>query len=100
IAAGCSGSTETLQLAGSHGFIPLMGRGSDTAQEIRRYGEIYAEAAAEAGQTISRRDFHVARIIYVAETDEQAREDVREGLTGLLADRKKEPIYLSKRLLP
>ena len=100
IAAGCSGSTETLQLAGRHGFMPLMGRGSDTAEEIRQYGDIYLRAAEEAGITGSRRDFRVARIIYVADTNRQAREDVRGGLSYLIADRKKEPIYLTRRLLP
>jgi alkanesulfonate monooxygenase SsuD/methylene tetrahydromethanopterin reductase-like flavin-dependent oxidoreductase (luciferase family) len=100
IAAGCSGSTETLELAGSHGFIPLMGRGSDTPEEIRRYGEIYTRAAEAAGQTVSRRSFHVARVMYVAETDEQALEEARPGLSELLQDRKKEPIYLMKRLAP
>ncbi len=100
IAAGCSGSTETLELAGRHGFAPLMGRGSDTPDEIRRYGEIYTEAAEKAGQTVSRRSFHVARVIYVAETDAQALEEARPGLSELLEDRKKEPVYLMRRMAP
>src|SRR5205807_7223161 len=59
IAAACSGSEDTIQLAASHGFIPLFGRGSDSAADIRRSAESYERYASEAGPTAARRHYHV-----------------------------------------
>lgn len=98
IAAACSGSPETLELAGRHGFIPLLGRGNDSAEEIRRWGEMYLGAARAAGLPPTRREFRVAHVIYVSDTDRKARDEARDGLTALLAER--DPAYLRKHLKP
>ncbi len=98
IAAACSGSAETLELAASHGFIPLLGRGNDTAEEIHVMGEHYVRAAEVAGRPPSRREFRVTHVVYVADSEKQARDDTRQGLTQLLAER--DPVYLMKHLKP
>ena len=98
IAAGCSGSTETIELAGRHAFIPLFGRGNDTAEEVRRWADIYLRAAEAAGHHVSRSTFRVSRVVYVGETDRAARDDVREGLTQILAER--DPVYLRRHVPP
>jgi alkanesulfonate monooxygenase SsuD/methylene tetrahydromethanopterin reductase-like flavin-dependent oxidoreductase (luciferase family) len=98
IAAACTGSPETIDLAAKHGFIPLFGRGGDMAQDIKQAGNLYVESARAAGRTPSRRDFHVAHIVYVGETDEQARNDARAGLTSYLETGKREPLHFQKRI--
>jgi len=98
IAAACSGSAETIEVAAHHGFIPLFGRGSDTAEEVAKMSATYLRAAAAAGQAPSRRQFHVAHVVYVGETDQKARNDVREGLSRIVADR--DPVYLMRHLGP
>jgi len=98
IAAGCSGSADTIELAARHGFIPLFGRGSDPAEELREWGELYLRTARAAGQPLSRKAFHVAHVIWVAETDGQARDQVREGLTYKLST--VDPAHLMKRIPP
>jgi alkanesulfonate monooxygenase SsuD/methylene tetrahydromethanopterin reductase-like flavin-dependent oxidoreductase (luciferase family) len=100
IAAACSGSPDTIELAARHNFIPLLGRGSDSAEDIRRAGDQYADAASAAGHTPSRKTFHVAHVVYVGETDREARDDVREGLSRLLEERKREGPYLARRVPP
>jgi alkanesulfonate monooxygenase SsuD/methylene tetrahydromethanopterin reductase-like flavin-dependent oxidoreductase (luciferase family) len=100
IAAACTGSAETLDLAARHGFIPLLGRGNDLAQDIRRSGDIYVGASEAAGRAPSRREFRVARVVYVGETDEKAKDDVRHGLSRLLEERKVEGPYLLKHVPP
>src|SRR5206468_8273637 len=44
IAAACSGTAETLEIAARNGFIPLLSRGNDPAEEIRERGDIYLHA--------------------------------------------------------
>lgn len=100
IAAACSGSADTIELAARNGFIPLFGRGAETAQEIRAWGDLYLDAALAAGRRPARRDFHVTRVVYVADTDAQAREHVREGLTQILEVSKREPSRVRSQIPP
>ncbi len=100
IAAACSGSADTIELAARHGFIPLFGRGSDSAEDIRGMSELYLRVAAANGQPVSRGTFHVAHVIYVGDTDREALDDVRENLSILLEERKREGPYLQKHVPP
>lgn len=101
IAAGCSGSSETIEVAARHGFIPLFGRGNDTAEEIRQWAEVYRKAAEGVGIRPARSSFRVTRLIYVAETDQKAREDLRPTATRLIEDRKRVAgVYLLQKLPP
>ncbi len=98
IAAACSGSADTIEMAARHGFIPLFGRGNDTADEVSRWSDTYIEAATAAGRQPSRRDFHVSHIVYVGESDAEARNDVRDALTKVVAER--DPVYLARHIPP
>ncbi|HZT07959.1 MAG TPA: LLM class flavin-dependent oxidoreductase [Chloroflexota bacterium] len=101
IATACSGSAETLEFAGRHGFIPLLGRGNDRAEEIREWADVYLQAAEAAGRTPSRRLFHANHFVYVGENDRRAREDVLAGLSYVLERRKRETaIFLEKHIPP
>src|SRR5438093_6759788 len=51
IACACTGSAETIELAARNRFIPLLGRGNDTADAIGKMCEMYIESAAAAGYT-------------------------------------------------
>ncbi len=98
IAAACSGTAETLEIAARNGFMPLLGRGNDTAEEIRNMGDAYVRAAEAAGREPTRQGFRVTHVVYVADSEKQARDDTREGLTRLLVER--DPVYLRKHLKP
>ncbi len=101
IATACSGASETLEIAARHGFIPLLGRGNDKAEEIRGWAGEYVEAAERAGRAPSRHTFRATHFVYVAETDQQALADTREGLTYVLERRKREvAIFLQSRIPP
>jgi len=100
IAAACSGSTDTIDLAAQHGFIPLFGRGSDPADEVKAWGDYYLKAAAAADQPASKDSFHVAHVIYVAESDARARDDVRESMSRSLEQRKKDSPYMKRHAPP
>jgi alkanesulfonate monooxygenase SsuD/methylene tetrahydromethanopterin reductase-like flavin-dependent oxidoreductase (luciferase family) len=99
IAAACSGTAETLELAARNGFIPLLSRGNDQPEEIRERGEIYLKAATASGRASSPGIFRVTYFVYVGESDSQAREDLREGATYILERRKREnPQVLEGRI--
>jgi limonene 1,2-monooxygenase len=101
IATACSGTPETLEFAARNGFIPLLGRGNDTAEEIREWAEIYLHAAEAAGRVPSRRTFHANHFVYVGENDRKAREDVMAALEYVLERRKRETaIFLQKHIPP
>ena len=96
VAAACSGSAETLELAATRGFIPLLSRGNDSPAEIRKRGDAYLRFAAAAGRAASRSMFRLTRFVHVGATDKQAREDVREGLSAALKQRKHDnPAWLT-----
>jgi alkanesulfonate monooxygenase SsuD/methylene tetrahydromethanopterin reductase-like flavin-dependent oxidoreductase (luciferase family) len=99
IAAACSGSAETIELAAHHGFIPLFGRGGDDPADVRQWAEMYIQAAKAAGQTPTRASFHVTHVVYVGETDERARNETRESMARSLEQRKLDSIY-TRRLIP
>jgi len=100
IAAACSGSPETLELAAHNGFIPLLSRGNDSPEEIHERGDTYVQAAHAAGLGGSRAIFRVTRFVHVGETDGQAREELREGATYVLERRKRENPAMLQDLIP
>jgi alkanesulfonate monooxygenase SsuD/methylene tetrahydromethanopterin reductase-like flavin-dependent oxidoreductase (luciferase family) len=101
IAAACSGSAETIQTAAKHGFIPLFGRGQDLPDDVHAWCDTYVKAAEAAGRSPSRKPFHVTHFVYVAETDQKAREDTWPDLGAILDRRKTEtPEYLQRRIPP
>lgn len=80
VAAACSGALPTLEIAAHNGFIALLGRGGNPAKEIREMGDAYVQAAEAAGRRPSRNLFRVAHNVYVAESDRQARDELRATL--------------------
>jgi limonene 1,2-monooxygenase len=100
VAAACSGSRETLEIAARNGFIPLLSRGYDPPEEIRQRGDTYLEAAEASGRPASRDSFRVTYFVYVGESDQQAREDLRDGYSYVLQRRKRENPGVLKDCIP
>jgi alkanesulfonate monooxygenase SsuD/methylene tetrahydromethanopterin reductase-like flavin-dependent oxidoreductase (luciferase family) len=79
--AGVSASSETLGLAGERGYIP-MSINFVPPRILKTHWAAVEAGAARAGRRADRATWRIARDVYVADTDEQAR---REALAGPLA---------------
>ncbi len=76
--AGITASSGTLRIAGANGWIP-MSINFITKNVLRTHWQSVEDGAHETGRTPDRSMWRVARDIYVAETTEDARRDVKEG---------------------
>ena len=76
--AGITASSGTLRIAGANGWIP-MSINFITKNVLRTHWQSVEDGALETGRTPDRSMWRVARDIYVAETTEEARRDVKEG---------------------
>lgn len=74
----CSKTDGTPELAGRLGLMPLTGD-FIPRERLKRFGELFVEGARAAGRKPSRNGLHATRVIYVAETDKEARDDMRES---------------------
>jgi alkanesulfonate monooxygenase SsuD/methylene tetrahydromethanopterin reductase-like flavin-dependent oxidoreductase (luciferase family) len=76
--AGLSPKSDTIRFAGEQGFLPLSL--TFNAQYLRDHWSVMEEGAASAGRPCSRRDWRVIRDIFVADTDDAAKDWVRNSL--------------------
>lgn len=76
--AGTSPSSRTLGWGAGKGFLP-MSFFDLNPESIRSQWDVISRGADEAGRTASRRDWRIARVVYVAETDTIARRHIRES---------------------
>ncbi|MBM3942288.1 MAG: LLM class flavin-dependent oxidoreductase [SAR202 cluster bacterium] len=77
--AGTSLGSDSIKIAGERGWIP-MSSSNLAPQHLKGHWEVVSEAAASHGREMDRRDWRVARDIFVAETSQLARERAREVL--------------------
>jgi limonene 1,2-monooxygenase len=77
-------SPDTARLAGKNGFGVLT---SDfiPASRVRLFGDALVEGQRAAGRATSRNGLRACRVVYVAETDRQARDDMRETFAKRIA---------------
>ncbi len=80
----CSKTDGTPELAGRLGLMPLTGD-FIPLERLKRFGELYVEGARAAGRKPSRNGLHATRVIYVAESDKEARDDMRESYNETIA---------------
>jgi alkanesulfonate monooxygenase SsuD/methylene tetrahydromethanopterin reductase-like flavin-dependent oxidoreductase (luciferase family) len=80
MAIACAQTEATPELAGRLGLLPLTGD-FIPRERLRRFGDAYVAGARAAGRPPRRSGMHATRVIYVAETDAIAREDMRESYT-------------------
>lgn len=76
--AGISPDSPTLTFAGSRGYIPLSIFAGEAT--VRNHWESYAAAAEQEGLKVDRRDLRVAREVFCAETDKEAKRRAVEGV--------------------
>ncbi|WP_067438027.1 LLM class flavin-dependent oxidoreductase [Nocardioides jensenii] len=82
--SGFSSPSPTLELAGERGFIPMsLNIGLNYVKD--HWGSVLA-GAKRAGRTPDRKDWHIAKDIFVAETDEEAYEYGVKGDLGKFQD--------------
>ncbi|MBV9120916.1 MAG: LLM class flavin-dependent oxidoreductase [Chloroflexi bacterium] len=71
-------SLDSVEWAGSAGFKLLTGD-FNPPHRLREFGEVLEEVSARAGNPSGRANFAVTRVIYVAASDAQAREELRDS---------------------
>ena len=79
--AGLHKASETLETAGEKGWIP-MSINYLPARNLITHWEAVSDAARRAGRTPDRRQWRIAREVYVARTDEEARDHVMNGMVA------------------
>ena len=95
--AGLSPRSDTLEMAGEFGFMPLSLNLS--REYLKDHWDSVVRGADKAGRTASRDDWRVVREVYIAETDAEAR---KLALNGMLARAYREyllPLFAQFRLL-
>jgi len=77
-------SHSSVQLAGRLGLGVLTGDFIPVPR-LRSFGDALVEAQEEAGRKVDRSVLHTTRVVYVAETDKKARDDMRESYAETIA---------------
>jgi alkanesulfonate monooxygenase SsuD/methylene tetrahydromethanopterin reductase-like flavin-dependent oxidoreductase (luciferase family) len=75
--AGLSPSSPTLRFAGERGYVPMSL--TFNSQYLTSHWQAYEEGAQAGGHQVSRRGWRVVRDVFVADTDAEARDWVRNG---------------------
>jgi alkanesulfonate monooxygenase SsuD/methylene tetrahydromethanopterin reductase-like flavin-dependent oxidoreductase (luciferase family) len=83
IAVAVNLTTSTAELAGRHGLIMLT-NDFISPKRMRGFAEAMAEAAKAAGRTPRRKNIRACRVIYVAETDKEARDVMRDNYNAVI----------------
>lgn len=78
VAIALTKTASSAELAGRLGLLPLTGDFIPLPR-LKMLGDAFAAAQKAAGRPVRRGDLHATRVIYVAETDAIAREDMRES---------------------
>lgn len=95
IAAACSGASETLTLAARYHNLPLLGRGNDRPEHIKEMGQLYRDAAWTEGWDAPKSSFRVTKLVYVTDSFEEAKDDLRACMTLTIEGQKRrDPTFL------
>jgi len=78
--AGLSKNSDTLKMAGEHGFLPMSL--NLNPGYVKSHWEAVEEGARRSGKTPRRADWRLVREVFVAETDEEAWKLSVEGMMG------------------
>jgi alkanesulfonate monooxygenase SsuD/methylene tetrahydromethanopterin reductase-like flavin-dependent oxidoreductase (luciferase family) len=89
--AGLQAKSTGLRMAGERGFIPMSWT---ISQEFAAANwASVAEGASRAGRIASRKPWRMSQMIYVAETEKEARKAVVEGFAGIYYTKMWKPIF-------
>jgi alkanesulfonate monooxygenase SsuD/methylene tetrahydromethanopterin reductase-like flavin-dependent oxidoreductase (luciferase family) len=78
IGIACAKTAGSAELAGRLGLLPLTGDFAPL-ERLKMFGDAYVAGARAAGRPPRRGGLHTTRVIYVAETDKEARDDMRDS---------------------
>jgi alkanesulfonate monooxygenase SsuD/methylene tetrahydromethanopterin reductase-like flavin-dependent oxidoreductase (luciferase family) len=95
--AGLSQNSPSHKLAGERGWLPISFYGGSAL--LKSQWETYSAACESAGRTPVGGDFKVGRDVYVAKTDEEAKEQAKNGPLGYAWSKYLMPIYKKYRIL-
>ncbi len=95
--AGLSPRSDTLEMAGEMGFMPLSLNLS--REYLRDHWESYQRGAERAGRVADRNAWRVVREVYIAETDAEARKLALNGMMGRAYREYLLPLFSQFRLL-
>lgn len=95
--AGLSPRSDTLEMAGEFGFMPLSLNLSQAY--LRDHWASVVRGAERVGRVANRRDWRVVREVYIAETDAEARKLALNGMMGRAYREYLLPLFGSFRLL-
>jgi alkanesulfonate monooxygenase SsuD/methylene tetrahydromethanopterin reductase-like flavin-dependent oxidoreductase (luciferase family) len=84
VAIACINTLGSVQLAGRLNLRVLTGDFIPVSR-LRLFGDTLMEAQAKAGHRATRNMLNATRVVYVAETDKKAREDMRESYEKTIA---------------
>ncbi len=80
IAVAANLTDSTVMLAAKYDFKLLTSDFASMAK-LHHFGEVFDESQAKAGHAPSRKNLQVCRVVYVADTDKKARDDMRQSYT-------------------
>jgi alkanesulfonate monooxygenase SsuD/methylene tetrahydromethanopterin reductase-like flavin-dependent oxidoreductase (luciferase family) len=80
IMTGMQAKSPTLAVAGRNGYFPMSQQVHNSV--LKEHWATYAEAAQAAGHTPNRADWRICRDVFVADTDEEARDAYLNGAMG------------------
>jgi alkanesulfonate monooxygenase SsuD/methylene tetrahydromethanopterin reductase-like flavin-dependent oxidoreductase (luciferase family) len=78
IGIACAKSVGSAELAGRLGLLPLTGD-FIPIERLKSFGDAFVSGARQAGRPPRRGGLHATRVIYVAESDKEARDDMRQS---------------------
>lgn len=89
----------TVELAAQRGFMPVFSQ-YDEASHLREMGDTFAEAASKAGRAAQRSAIRACRVVWVGDTDQEARDQLRPTASRVLEFDKAEYPAHYRRYMP
>lgn len=83
VAVAVNNTPSTVELAGQRGF-QVLTADFIKPDRLRGFAEVFDAATLKAGRAPQRSKFGVCRVVYVADSDEQARNDMRDSYNGTI----------------
>jgi len=99
IAMACSETPETAELAGERGYWVLFGSTADP-HDTHELADRFVAAAEAAGRSPRRADIRTCRFVYVADSMEQAKRELRPTMSVAIEIEKKATPHRYRRRLP
>jgi alkanesulfonate monooxygenase SsuD/methylene tetrahydromethanopterin reductase-like flavin-dependent oxidoreductase (luciferase family) len=89
----------TVEMAGRNGFWPIFSQ-NDEPSHMREMGDTLLQAAAEAGRPPRRSDIRACRFVWVSESVEKAKEELRPSITPSVEHHKREYPFHYRHHMP